>query len=132
VTGTAGAVVAHAGLAAALVDAAESISGIKGVLHPISNEELSPDQLVAKVEASIGDGPALVFTDLASGSCTFAGRTVSRRGGSVVVVTGVSLPMLLDFLFNRALGPEELASRVVAKGRQGAMVITEGGGAFGA
>ena len=100
-TRTTGVVVAHGTLASALVEAAEGISGIEDALHPVSNDGLRPDQLVVTVETHIGDSPAVIFTDLLSGSCTFAGRAVSRKRGEVVVVTGVSLPMLVDFLFNR-------------------------------
>ena len=131
-TPTTGVIVAHANLASALVEAAESISGIRGVLHPVSNDGLSPLELMARVEAPIGRGPAIVFTDLASGSCTFAGRAVGRGSGAVVVVTGVSLPMLVDFLFNRDMQPEELARRVVEKAKSGAVVIAECGDGNGA
>jgi mannose/fructose-specific phosphotransferase system component IIA len=131
-TPTTGVIVAHANLASALVEAAESISGIRGVLHPVSNDGLSPQELMARVEAPIGRGPAIVFTDLASGSCTFAGRAVGRGSGAVVVVTGVSLPMLVDFLFNRDMQPEELARRVVEKAKSGAAVIAECGDGNGA
>lgn len=131
-TPTAGVVVAHANLASALVEAAESIAGIRGALHPVSNDGLSPQELMTRVEAPIGKGPALIFTDLASGSCTFAGRAVGRSRGAIVVVTGVSLPMLIDFLFHRDLPPEELARRVVEKARSGAVVIAECGDGDGA
>lgn len=131
-TPTAGVVVAHANLASALVEAAEAIAGMRGALHPISNDGLSPQELMARVEAPIGEGPAIIFTDLASGSCTFAGRAVGRSRGAVVVVTGVSLPMLIDFLFHRDLPPEELARRVVEKARSGAVVIAECGDGDGA
>ena len=131
-TPTSGVVVAHANLAAALVEAAEGIAGIRGALHPISNDGLSPQELRERVEAPIDGGGAIVFTDLASGSCTFAGRAVARGSGAVVVVTGVSLPMLIDFLFHRDLPPEELARRVVDRAKAGAVVIAECGDDDGA
>ena len=123
---TAGVVVAHGRLAAALVEAAEGISGIQGALIPISNENLGPDELRSRLEAPIGAGPAVVFTDLASGSCTLASRAVGRSRDSIAVVTGVSLPMLLDFLFHRDLPPAELAIRVAGKGHDGIRVHPDG------
>ena len=122
---TTGIVVAHGGLAASLVKAAEGISGILGALVPISNDGLGPGELQSRVESSIGAGPAIIFTDLASGSCTLAGRAAGRDRGSVVVVTGVSLPMLLDFLFHREMLPAELADRIARKGQQGIQVLSD-------
>jgi mannose/fructose-specific phosphotransferase system component IIA len=120
-----GVIVAHGGLAAALVEAAEGISGIHGALVPISNQDMGPDDLRMRVEASIGTGSAVIFADLASGSCTLAGRAVGRGRGSVAVVTGVSLPMLLDFLFHRDMPAVELANRVAGKGKNGIRVLSD-------
>ena len=120
-----GVVVAHGGFAAALVEAAEKISGIRGALVPISNEDFGPDELKSQVAAPIGTGSAVIFTDLASGSCTLAGRAAGRGRGSVAVVTGASLPMLLDFLFHRDMPAVELANRVAGKGRDGIRVLSD-------
>ena len=114
-----GVVVAHVGLAAALVEAAERISGIEGALTAISNDGLSPDALHARITEVVGDGPAILFTDLASGSCTFACSSVFRTHPALAVVTGTNLTMLLDFLFNRDQELPELARRVAEKGRSG-------------
>lgn len=113
----AGVVVAHASLADALVAAAEKISGIAGALVPISNEGASPDELLRSVSRAIDGRPAVLFTDLGSGSCGFVCRSIGRSRPDVAVVTGVNLPMLLDFLFHRDLPPVELSLRVAEKGR---------------
>ena len=113
-----GVVVAHADLASALVGAVEAISGVRGALAPVTNERCSPEQLAHRVQASVGDGPALVFVDMASGSCAFAGMRIARDASRVAVVAGVNLPMLLDFVFHRGIDLRELAERVVEKGRQ--------------
>jgi mannose/fructose-specific phosphotransferase system component IIA len=115
-----GVVVAHASLAGALVAAAERISGIDGVLVPISNEGVTPEDLFQGVTRAIGGRPAILFTDLGSGSCGFTCRSIGRSRPDVAVVTGVNLPMLLDFLFHRDLPPDELALRVAEKGRSDA------------
>ena len=116
-----GVVVAHGNLARCLVETAESISGVEGALLPISNADCSPDLLAARIRDALGPGAALVFVDLASGSCAHAARIVSGEGLRVPVVSGVNLPMLLDFVFHRELGPSELAQRAVDKGRAGAV-----------
>ncbi len=128
-TAVSGIVVAHAELAGALVEAAERISGIEGVLQPVSNDGLSPDSLHRELIHRIDKSPAILFADLASGSCAFGCHAVARGRSSVAVVTGVNLPMLIDFLFNREMELEPLAERVLEKGRAGLTVRTfEGGG----
>ena len=125
-----GVVVAHADLARALVEAVERISGVEGVLHPLSNDSCTPEELQRRVRECSGDGPAVVFVDLASGSCAFAARRVGRSCSGVAVVSGVNLPMLLDFVFHRDMELPALVSRVVEKGRAGAEmdVAAESGG----
>ena len=126
-----GVVVAHGDLAHAMVRAVEGISGVEGALVPVSNTRCTPETLRGRVEEAVGGRPAVVFVDLASGSCAFAGRSVARELGDVAVVTGVSLPMLLDFVFHRDMTPARLAERVVGKGRSAAGFV-QGGGSDGA
>lgn len=114
-----GVVVAHGDLAPALVRVVERISGVEGALHPVSNESCSPEELTARVAEAVGPGPAVVFVDMASGSCGFVGRRLAADD-RVVVVSGVNLPMLLDFVFHTDMDPRRLAERVVEKGRKGA------------
>lgn len=114
-----GVVVAHADLADALVRAVSRIAGIADALTPLSNETRGPEEMRRIVEAACGAGPALVFTDLASGSCALAGRLAAARAGRTAVVTGSNLPMLLDFVFHRDMELEALVERLVRKGREG-------------
>lgn len=118
-----GVVVAHAELAEALVRAVEAISGVRGALQPVSNEDCTPEELERRVSEEVGSSSAVVFVDMASGSCAFAGRRVAHTLGDVAVVTGVSLPMLLDFVFHRDMEPGALARRVVGKGRDAARAV---------
>jgi mannose/fructose-specific phosphotransferase system component IIA len=113
-----GVVVCHGTLAGALVQAAEQISGIQGALVPISNSGCDRETLEQRVLAAVDGRPAVVFVDLASGSCTFAVLKRLRGQPSVKVVTGVNLAMLVDFVFHRSLSPADAASRVVAAGEK--------------
>ena len=113
-------VVAHGDLASALVGAVEGISDVRDALTPVSNVGLTPDELARRVAGAAGDGPALVFVDMASGSCAFAGRRIARDAEGVAVISGVNLPMLLDFVFHREMDLRALAERVVEKGRSAA------------
>ena len=111
-----GVVVCHGGLAKALVEAAESISGVTGVLLPVSNSGCDRDALERRVAEAVEGQPSVVFVDLASGSCLFA--VLNRLGAvpGVKVVTGVNLAMLVDFVFHLSLTPEAAAERAIAAG----------------
>lgn len=111
-----GVVVAHGDLAQALVSAVEEISGIRGVLTPVSNTGCDRGLLEERIVAAVGDRPGLVFVDLPSGSCLIAAIRRLKDNPSVRVVTGVNVAMLLDFLFHRDTSPAEAAARVAAIG----------------
>ena len=112
-----GVVVCHAAMAGALVQAAEQISGVNGALMPVSNTGCDRDTLEQRVLAAVDKHPAVVFVDLASGSCLVAVLKRLRADPAVRVVTGVNLAMLVDFVFHRSLSPEEASSRAVAIGQ---------------
>jgi len=119
-----GILLAHGSMALGLVDAVRKISGVgPEVLIPISNDGKSPQALEDEILRTMGDEPVILFTDLANGSCAFAARRCSREDCHQAVVSGVNLPILLDFVFNRHLPLEELLPRLVEKGT-GAMKTT--------
>jgi len=122
-----GIVVAHGDLAAALVGVVESISGMSGALTPISNAGLGAEGLRSRVREEIDARPAIIFVDLSAGSCAMTGRGVALEADNVAVLTGVNVPMLLDFVFNRQVPIPELVARLVDKGRTG--IAGHGGGA---
>jgi mannose/fructose-specific phosphotransferase system component IIA len=113
-----GVVVCHGTLADALVKAAEQISGLSGVLVPVSNTGCDREALEDRVIAAVNGRPAVVFVDMASGSCLFAVLKRLRSEQLVKVVTGVNLAMLVDFVFHRSLSPEEAASRAAVAGEK--------------
>jgi mannose/fructose-specific phosphotransferase system component IIA len=113
-----GVVVCHGPLAGALVQAAEQISGLPGSLVPVSNTGCDRDMLEDRILAAVDGHSAVVFVDLASGSCLVAVLKRLRSEPSVKVVTGVNLAMLVDFVFHRSLSPAEAASRAMAAGEK--------------
>lgn len=117
-----GIVVAHADVGEALVRAVERIAGVRGALESLSNQEHTPEEMERRIVRCVEAGPTVVFVDFATGSCAHLGRRVASRVGATAVVTGVNLPMLLDFVFHREMALEELAERVLRKGREGTSV----------
>lgn len=111
-----GVVVAHGGLAEALVRAVESISGISGALQPVSNTDCDRGRLEERIHEAIGGQPAVIFVDMPSGSCMFASLARFKQEPQVRIVTGVNLAMLVDFVFHRGLTPEAAAARAAETG----------------
>ena len=113
-----GVVVGHGSVAAALVGAAEEISGIHGALVAVTNQQCDRNDLEAKVRNAVGEGPALVFVDLPTGSCFFAAMKGLGRLEHARVVAGVNLTMLVDFVFHRESGLDQAAERAREVGRK--------------
>ena len=112
--------VTHADLADALVRATEKVYGPVEDVERLSNEGLSRVGLEQEIQARVASWPAggIVFIDFWGGSCFICGVSASR-GREIVVVTGVNLPMLLDYLHNREkFGILELAERLRLKGQE--------------
>jgi mannose/fructose-specific phosphotransferase system component IIA len=115
-----GVVVGHASLAAGMVACVRQIAGAEeDALVPVSNDGCGPESLAAALREALGDGPAVVFTDLGSGSCAFAARRIAMDRPNTGIITGVNLPILLDFVFHRTMPVGELVERLVEKGRTG-------------
>ena len=111
-----GVVAAHGGVATALVQAAESISGVTGALTAVSNTDCDRGKLEERIHAAIAGRPAVLFVDMPSGSCLFASLSRFKQEPNVRVVTGVNLAMLVDFVFHLALTPEAAAARAAQTG----------------
>lgn len=116
-----GIVVAHGGLAEGLVDAVRQIAGVTPEeLVGVPNRGVGFEDLCSRTREALAPNRNVIFTDLPSGSCHLAAMIVVREMPEIPVVTGVNLPMLLDFVFNRGLGFEELVPRLSEKA-QGAI-----------
>ena len=127
-----GIVIAHGGMADGLVDAVRRIAGDSAdALVPISNEGLSPDDLRAAIDRTAGGRSALVFVDLQAGSCCMAALASCRDCSDRVVLTGVNLPMLLDFVFSRTHPFDELVERLVERSREAIRPVRVDGGRGG-
>jgi mannose/fructose-specific phosphotransferase system component IIA len=107
-------------MAAGIVDAVARISGVgREALVPVSNDGKAPEVLEAELAEFLGKGPVIFFTDLPSGSCAVAARVCCKRDSEAAVISGVNLPVLLDFVFHRDLALKELVPRLMRKGREG-------------
>ena len=87
----------------------------------ISNEGLSRADLEQRIAAAVETWRAggLVLTDFWGGSCHVCGAAAARHSRGLAILTGVNLPLLLDYLHNRDQGDvAALAERLQRKGRE--------------
>lgn len=122
--------VTHGRLGEALVAAARGIVGPVEDVVVLSNEGLSRDALLLRVReevARFGERGGIVLVDVAGGSCAQASFLVASRdaAGTVPIVCGVNLPLLLDYLHNReGVSSRALAERLVARGQASVLLLS--------
>ncbi len=112
--------VMHADLSAALLRAAEKVYGQVEGVDVLSNEGLSRDALEGAIDERVAlwTSGGLVLTDFWGGSCHLCGVSATRGRTEVAVVSGLNLPILLDYLHNRdQYEPGALAERLQKKGQ---------------
>lgn len=107
-----GVVVGHGELASALIGAVERIAGADAELVAVSNTDCDRGTLESRLTEAVGDGDAIVFIDMPSGSCLFAAMHRLKENPRVRLVTGVNLAMLLEFVFHRDGDLDEIAALV--------------------
>jgi mannose PTS system EIIA component len=120
--------VTHGTLGDELVRTVAAILGPQDGVETLSNSGLSADALAEAIERRIdgmpAQAPVVLFTDLAAGSCGIASRRVGREGRALRKITGVNLPMLLEFFHYRdTLSLDELLPRMEAKGKAGIVLL---------
>ncbi|HUK64461.1 MAG TPA: hypothetical protein VLV15_14040 [Dongiaceae bacterium] len=112
--------VMHADLANALLRAAATVYGPVTGVGILSNEGLAKPDIEAGITAAVAgwrEG-GLLLTDFWGGSCHTCALAAAKGNGRIVLVTGVNLPMLLDYLHNRdRFGVDALAERMQQRGR---------------
>ena len=107
-------VAAHGDLAFGFVSAVEQITGRGELFVPMSNAGLGAADIErALLELVDSRNIRVIFTDLPAGSCTIAARRVLAARPQVVLVTGASLPLLLDFMSHDELEPAQAANHAV-------------------
>ncbi len=118
-----GVIVAHTDVAEALLAAVRAIAGEDHGLVAVSNRGTDRTTLTQALEQAIGRHTAVVFTDMAGGSCAHTAVAMARGRADVKVVTGVNLAMLVDFAFHRGLPVEVAARRAVEIGRTAVGIV---------
>ena len=119
-------VAGHGDFAAGLISAVEQISGRGAMLMPLAVKQLGVEDIEALLRKEmVAAGVHVIFTDLQAGSCTMASRKILRGMDDVVLVAGVNLPTLLDFVFADNLPPTVAARHAAERGK--ASIVAVGG-----
>jgi PTS system N-acetylgalactosamine-specific IIA component len=121
-------VAGHGDFATGLISAVEQISGRGLMLLPLAVKQLGVEDIEALLRKEmVAAGVHVIFTDLQAGSCTMASRKILRGADDAVLIAGVNLPMLLDFVFADSLPPVIAARHAAERGK--ASIVAVGGGA---
>lgn len=120
-------VIGHGGFSAGLVSAVDQICGMAGRLVGLSMMGLTPEDIEAAIRTELTrTGARVIFTDLPAASATLAARRIVKDDPGVVLVTGVNLATLLDFVFNTAASPSEAARSAADRGKASLIVVERG------
>ena len=117
-------VAGHGDFAEGLVSAVETITGRDDVLVAMTNRGLGgPD--IERVMGELVDSHSarVIFTDLPAGSCAIAARRLLAARRDLVLVTGVNLPALLDYVTRGEVPPHEAAQHAAERARSGVTVV---------
>jgi PTS system N-acetylgalactosamine-specific IIA component len=117
-------VVGHGEFAGGLVSAVGQICGLADKLVVLSMMGKTPEDIEGAIREEIArTGARVIFTDLPAGSATLAARRIVKEDPGVVLVSGVNLATLLDFVFNTEVPPTEAARAAAERGKASLIVV---------
>jgi N-acetylgalactosamine PTS system EIIA component len=122
-------VAGHGDFASGLVSAVDVITGRGGQLIPVAVPGLCAEDIEKLIRERMSEsGVKVIFTDLQAGSCTMAARKILRGADDAVLIAGVNLPTLLDFVFAEHMGVIDAARHSAERGRAAITVVGAAGG----
>lgn len=118
--------VTHAGLAGALIQSAEMIVGTIDCCEKVEvGTDDIPDEIMSRVVAAVekcSENGAIIMTDLFGGTPSNMSMSF-LKDGQIEVITGVNLPMVVEFCSKRnRLGVAELAAEIQKCGRESIII----------
>jgi mannose/fructose-specific phosphotransferase system component IIA len=117
-------VIGHGEFAGGLVSAVGQICGMGDKLVVLSMMGMTPEDIESTIREQLDrTGARVIFTDLPAGSATIAARRIVKEDPGIVLVSGVNLATLLDFVFNTAMSPTEAARTAAERGKASLLVV---------
>lgn len=124
---TIGIVVTHGKLAEELLHTAELIFGDIRDCYAISGSDHCDEDIITKIKTIIGDigrQNVLLFVDYFGGSCCYNSVRAVQGVKGVKVISGVNLPLILDFLTKRgSMSFQEMVDHLIRRGRESVKII---------
>ncbi len=114
----------HGKIAAAILETSRRIIGECENVFALSCSNLTPEALYEKIvhlleSENLQDGLFIVVC-LKGGGCWNVGAQVAKRHSKVILLSGLSLPMVLSFITKRTkFSFEELAEILMEDGKRG-------------
>jgi PTS system N-acetylgalactosamine-specific IIA component len=106
------------------VSAVGQICGLAAKLIVLSNTGMTAADIEAALRREVANnGVQVIFTDLPAGSATIAARRVAKDQPGLVLVTGVNLATLLDFVFSSESSPIDAAKAAAERGKASLIVF---------
>ena len=117
-------VIGHGDFAGGLVSAVGQICGMADKLVVLSMMGMTPEAIETAIRDQLSrTGARVIFTDLPAGSATLAARRIVKDEPGFVLVSGVNLATLLDFVFNTSVPPTEAARAAAERGKASLIVV---------
>jgi PTS system N-acetylgalactosamine-specific IIA component len=117
-------VVGHGEFAGGLVSAVGQICGLADKLVVLSMMGMTPEDIEGAIRRELTrTGAKVIFTDLPAGSATLAARRIVKDDATLILVSGVNLATLLDFVFNTEVSPTEAARSAAERGKASLIVV---------
>ncbi|AZZ61119.1 PTS sugar transporter subunit IIA [Oenococcus sp. UCMA 16435] len=122
--------VSHGPLSSAILQSAEMIVGkIKGVTALSLTPDMSPNELQQKIEAEISkisaDEQIVVALDLLGGTPANVTTKILAAYPQINVLTGMNLPMIIEFANQQLLGGKLNFSQLLSMGQDGVTDIKQ-------
>lgn len=117
-------VIGHGEFAGGLVSAVGQICGMADKLVVLSMMGMTPEDIETTIRNQLArTGAQVIFTDLPAGSATIAARRIVKDTPGLVLVSGVNLATLLDFVFSSDPSPTEAARAAAERGKASVIVV---------
>ena len=116
--------IGHGEFADGLLSAVGQICGMREVIVGMTMLGLTPEAIESALREKLTEtGASVIFTDLPAGSATIAARRIVKDDPSIVLVSGVNLATLLDFVFNATGTPADAARSAAERGKASLIVV---------